>query len=497
MKEYIALAMAAILSFASCRDFLTKDPVMKQSAELVLSDYNGLNKAVAGAYSPLADGTWYGAFFVLNSEMRVGNAMIPTNSEFTSGRMLVPYKMTYEPSSTEDLWSNAYYVISSVNAVIDRLNRDYDTYLTGTVTEADLDNLKGEALAIRALAHFDLLRLYGYTNRDSEREEYGVPLILTPQSPNDKPARATVSDSFKQIISDLKEADSLMDDDYARSGVTDVKAVVTKDVVRALLSRVYLYNREYQKCADYATVIIKSGRYALWTKEEYCSVWGKEVAGNGGEVIFEVYGKQSNEYDEYWEGPSHMTNPAGYADCAASTPLVSSFESGDVRGTTGIRGMDDGKAMFCTDKNLKSGNQMWTMKYFGKGDGNATSTPDVSNVVVLRLSEMYLNRAEAIANGASVSGTSAEKDVNAVRAARGASLLGSVGIDLILRERLLELNFEGHYWFDLARTGRGFTYEDSSIKKGLTPDSHLWAMPIPKIQTELDSNLKQNPGYND
>jgi len=495
MKKYIVIALAAVLAFSSCKDFLVKDPIMTQSTELTLSDFNGLDKSVAGAYAPLVDGSWYGAFFVLNSEMRVGNAMIPTNSNFTSGRMTVPYKMSYEPSSTEGLWTTAYYVISAVNAVLDRLDKNPEAYLSSSVTIDDINNLKAEALAIRALAHFDLLRLYGFTSHNSAKESYGIPLILVPQLPSDMPARNTVTESFNQVKTDLEAAEKLMDDDYCRSGVADTKGVITKNVIRALLSRVYLYNKEYQKCADYATLVINSGDYKLWTAAEYPSVWGKNIAGKGGEVIFEVYGKQANDYDEYWEGPSHMTNPLGYGDCAASADIVNLFEAGDVRGTTGVRGTDDGKVMFCTDKDQASGNQMWTMKYYGKGEGNATSTPDVNNTIVIRLSEMYLNRAEALAHGASASGTTALKDVNTIRAARGASTLGAVGEDLILKERRMELNFEGHYWFDLARLGKGYTYQDSAVKKEVPADSKYWALPIPKSQIDIDKNLVQNPGY--
>ena len=494
MKKYILIALAAVFTFSSCEDFLVKDPIMDQSTELTLSDFNGLNKAVAGAYAPLVTTSWYGADFVLNSELRSGNAMNPINSSFTSGRMTTPYKMTYEPSSTEAIWSYAYYVISAANNVLNALEGKEESFVSGSVSKDDINNIKAEALALRAFSHFDLLRTHARTDGKTA-QELGVPVITTPQLPTDMPARATVAETYAQIISDLTTAEGLMADNYVRSGVSDSKAVFTKNVIRALLSRVYLYNKEYQKAADYATLVINSGKYSLWTAEEYPSVWGKDVAGNGGEVIFEVYGKQANEYDGYWEGPSHMTNPIGYADCAATADLVALFDKGDVRGTTGIRGTDDGKVLFCTDKDEASGGQMWTMKYYGKGEGNATSTPDVSNTIVIRLSEMYLNRAEAIANGASVSGTTALQDINAIRSNRGASTLGAVGIDLILKERRMELNFEGHYWFDLARTGGSIKYSDAVLTRDVPSDSKYWALPIPKSQMDIDANLVQNPGY--
>lgn len=494
MKKYILIALAATVAFSSCEDFLVEDPIMSQSTELTLSDFNGLNKSIAGAYAPLVATSWYGANFVLNAELRSGNAMNPINSSFTSGRLTTAYKMSYDPSSTEGIWGYAYYVISAANNVLNALEGNEENFMNSNVTEEDINNLKAEALALRAFSHFDLLRTFARTDGKTN-QELGVPVITTPQLPTDMPARATVAETYAQIITDLTTAESLMSDDYVRDGVADSKGVFTKNAIRALLSRVYLYNKEYQKAADYATLVINSGDYKLWTAAEYPSVWGKDVAGNGGEVIFEVYGKQANDYDAYWEGPSHMTNPLGYADCAATADVVALFEKGDVRGTTGIRGTDDGKVLFCTDKDQASGGQLWTMKYYGKGEGNATSTPDVNNTIVLRLSEMYLNRAEAIANGASVAGTTALQDINTIRKNRGASNLGAVGVDLILKERRMELNFEGHYWFDLARTGGSIKYSDAVLTRDVPSDSKFWALPIPKSQMDVDANLVQNPGY--
>jgi len=490
MKKNIIALFAILTLAASCSmsEFLTEDPIMSQSTELTLSDYNGLNKAIGGAYSPLVSSNWYGAFYVLDSEMRAGNAMIPINTNFQSGRMMVPYSMSYEPSSTSGLWGTAYFVISACNNVIFAIDNN-DELTSSSVTQADLNNLKAEALALRALAHFDLLRLYSRLN--GTNGEYGVCVITEPQLPTDMPARASVEETFAQVISDLTTAEGLMADSYQRSGVSDPKATFNKLAIQALLARVYLYHKDYSKASEYATKVINSGKFRLWTAEEYPSVWGKDVAGDG-EVIFEVYGKQANGYDAYWEGPSHMTNPLGYADCAATAQLADLFEDGDVRGTRGVRGKDDGKVMFCTDQDEVSGGQLWTMKYYGKGEGNATSTPDVSNTIVLRLSEMYLIRAEAAVNGA---GSTALADLNAIRANRGASPLTSADKAAVALERRLELNFEGHLWFDLDRTGGSINYSDANITRSIDASSKYWALPIPKSQVDINENLKQNPGY--
>ncbi|KAB2870859.1 MAG: RagB/SusD family nutrient uptake outer membrane protein [Bacteroidales bacterium] len=474
-RTFILTLLISLAVLTGCEDFLVEKPLLDQSSDLTLSTYGGLNNSVAGAYSPYASTTWYGSFFVLDAEMRAGNATIPTNTDFTSGRMTVAYDLSYNPTATSGLWGLAYYQISAVNNVIDNL----DGKATGTVTQQDLDNLKAECLFIRALAHFDLVRLYA-TSYAKNSSAPGVPIILhTDKTAQQMPARNTVAEVYTQIIADLLEAESIIDPTYVRTGVTDPKATVTLPAIQALLSRVYLYSQQWQNAADYATKVITNPAFSLWTPAQLPNVWGREIAGNGGEVIFEVYSKKSNAYDAWWEGPSHMTNPKGYADCAAHPDLTNSYDAADVRGD-----------LFRTDEDNVSGS-LWTTKYIGKGDGDAVSTPDANNIVVLRLSEMYLNRAEAIINGAVVAGATALSDLNAITAQRGAPAYASAGSDVVFNERRKELAFEGHLWFDYARTNRASVRSD----KPLAADDYKWLMPIPQRELDVNANLVQNDGY--
>jgi len=496
--SYIFLIAAGLFALAGCKDFLKEEPFLTQSNALALSDYNNLNKAVAGAYGPLVDGAWYGAGYVLDGEMRADNATIPTSSSFQSGRGQASFNMNYSLDSAPGLWGYGYYLISAVNNVLEEIEANgIDAYTSSAVSDQDVKNLQAECLFLRALAHFDMVRLYAYSPAKMGAANFtdGIPIILkTDKTAKEQPARNSVTEVYDQIIADLLEAETLMDPAYKRSGVADTKAAATLPAIQALLSRAYLYDQKWQEAADYATKVINNTSFKLWTADEYPSVWGNEVGGS--EVIFEVYGRNSNDYDEYWEGPSHLTNPIGYADYAASSSLTGLFEAGDVRGSKGVRGTDDGKVMFCTDPDEDSGGELWTMKYYGKGLGDATSTPDVSNTIVLRLSEMYLNRAEALVNGANISGATALGDINAIRSNRGASALASAGAKVVADERRMELNFEGHYWFDLARTANGaITYSDSRRGDNIQADSKYWALPIPKREYEVNSNLTHNPGF--
>ena len=476
MKKILKYSLAAtILLLTGCQGFLTEEPIMQQSSELSLSDYDGIKNATFGAYAPLASVNWYGASFVLDAEMRSGNGYRDVNKN--SGRYTVPYDLNYTTTSTPALWGTAYFVISSVNNVLDNLAGKAGS---NGITQQDVDNLQAELLFLRALAHFDLVRTYAkqYT---IDKTAPGVPYVFKTDAAA-KPSRDNVETVYNNIVKDLTDAEKLIAADYTREGVADPKSVVSKVAIQALLSRVYLYMGKWQDAADYATLVINTRGFSLWTADKFASSF-KADAHTDGEVIFEVYGLKSNTYDGYWDAITWMTNPDGYSDCAASNDLIDLYEDGDVRGDMFINNED------------KAPNTFWTTKYSGKDKG----TPDVTNVVVLRLSEMYLNRAEAIVRGATVAGVTAVADINAVRTNRGATEIASAGMNDVMKERRLEFAWEGHYWYDLARTGGTITrvhYSGAEVNRNIPADSKYWVLPINKRELDVNPNLVPNEGYN-
>lgn len=467
--------VATVLLLTGCQGFLTEEPIMQQSSELSLSDYDGINNATFGAYAPLASVNWYGASFVLDAEMRCGNGYRDVDKN--SGRYKIPYDLNYTTTSTPALWGTAYFVISAVNNVLDNLDGKAGS---NGVTTQDVNNLNAELLFLRALAHFDLVRTYAkqYT---IDSTALGVPYVFKTEA-TAKPARDKVNDVYKYIVTDLVNAEKLIAADYEREGVADAKSVVSKVAIQALLSRVYLYMGKWQNAANYATTVINTPGLSLWTADKFASSF-KADAHTAGEVIFEVYGLKSNSYDGYWDAITWLTNPDGYSDCATSNDLIDLYEDGDVRGD-----------MFINNE-AKAPNTYWTTKYSGKDKG----TPDVTNVVVLRLSEMYLNRAEAIVRGATVAGVTAVADINAVRTKRGASEIASAGMNDVMKERRLEFAWEGHFWYDLARTGGSVTrvhYSGAEVNRNIPADSKYWVLPINKRELDVNPNLVPNPGYN-
>ena len=167
--------MLSAMLITGCKDFLIQEPITTLSTEQLLSEYNGLNNATFGAYSPLASNNWYGGtYFLLDADTRAGNASWPVSSNFQSGRMMTGFTMSYNENSTSGLWSNAYFTISAANNVLENLELNGADLVSTLVTQQDLDNLKAECLFLRALAHFDLMRIYC----SNASPDLGVPVIL-------------------------------------------------------------------------------------------------------------------------------------------------------------------------------------------------------------------------------------------------------------------------------------------------------------------------------
>lgn len=483
MKKYIIVAFAAAFAFVSCgKNFLEEAPKQAQSDVLTLSSIEGLDMATAGAYSPLASTNWYGANFILSNEMQTMNGRRWVEfSKYISGRYTDEYAVHYTQNTAKPLWGTAYYVILSANAVLNNIDN-----VEGD--ETTKNNLKAECLFLRALSHFDLVRTYAmpyyYAIAAGTQEPacLGVP-VVTVSDPESKPARATMADTYKQITEDLELAESIIDPDYVRAGGEDAYAKVSLTAIQALLSRVYLYSQNWQKAADYATKVIDSGKYTMWTPDQVAfgddCVWREQVRSKG-EVIFEVFVNTTQSNGGGNENVWGMTCFAGgYGDCGASRDLLGIYEDSDVRKTL-VSPDDNGDALF-------------TMKYYGKG----LSSIDASNIIILRLSEMYLTRAEAILNGASVTGASAAADLATVANNRGATPLSATLANVYL-ERAKEFAWEGHLWFDLARTGRDMTRTDvsgTSIPTEIKAGDYRWATPIAAREFTVNPNLVQNEGY--
>ncbi len=475
MKK-ILFGLALVLTsgaFTSCSKFLEEEPKMKQSNEITFATYDGLNQATAGLYSMMQSASWYDGQFILQSELRAGNAKNPLSIS-GSGRYRNDTQWNYSESSTSSCWAYAYYTIARCCNVITNLEgKEFQDH-----TQQDLNNLKAEALFMRALCHFDAVITYAQPYTTAGRDAIGVPVITVTEI--GQPARNTVGEVYDQIVKDLTEAEGLISPTYARADVSDKTAAASIYAIQALLSRVYLYMGEWQKSADYATKVINSGKFSLLSGDDYVAMYSAQTAPTGGEIIFQLFGSNKNEYwdESGWTHLPYITSWGngndGSGDVCATSDLVKMYEAGDIR-------------LNFFEQNE---NDYLITKYKGKEGG----VPRWTNVPILRIAEMYLNRAEAISNGASVSGASARGDLEAIASKRGATVPSQFNV---FDERRKELMFEGHIVYDYARTGKNLvrTDFDGTTNKDIPAGDYKWAMPIPKHEMDANVNMVQNAGY--
>ena len=470
----IILSAALVLCATSCgKDFLEKAPILSLSNSIALSTLDRCDNAVHGAYYYISSTSWWGCDRVIDNEMRCGNGVKSKIKD--SNRYTLPYNWNYTEDNTNSaIWEYCYYTVAAVNNVMDALE-------TLEADEQDKNNLKAECLFLRAFSHFENVLQFGqpYTYK---KDSPGVPYVFKTES-DGRPARETVAQVYEYVVADLLEAEKLIDHSYKRTSGKDVLATANIYTIWGMLSRVYLYMGEWQKSADYATKVIESGKFKMWTAEEYPDVWTADLGS--GEVIFEVYGKRSNDTYGSWDDISYVTSPAGYGDPQVSTELLEMYEEGDVRLQT-----------YRVSEEEKYAGATWTAKYAGKGDNAA---PDCNNVIIMRLSEMYLNRAEAAVNGAQT-GSTAINDINMITSNRGAAAYTSVVQNDIQIERRKELAWEGHYLNDLARWGKPIVREGGNFilisnNQNIAFPDYRWALPIPKRELDLNENLVQNDGY--
>lgn len=472
LKYISIIGLLFLVVLTSCENFLYQEPKLAQTNELTLSTFDGIDKAIAAAYGPLYSANWYGRNFPVTADIKGGNAKL---SPISSGRFTTEYLWNNLPDATSNLWATAYVTIARVNNALVALEALDEV----GITEEQINELKGEAYFLRGLAYFDLVRLFSQ-QYSSGADKPGVPVVLVTEIAS--PSRNTVGEVYDRVIEDLEWAADLLAQSPPTRTVTDSKAIASSWAAKALLSRVYLYKEDWQKAADYATEVINSNAFSIATASEFATaenggIWGA-ITG-GAEIIFEVFGVEGNATHANWDVISYILSPEGYGDVGASMDLIGLYEEGDVRANL-FRNTSDHP------------NDFWSLKYPGK-EGNLRE----DNIPVLRISEMYLNRAEAINKGASVAGVTAVNDINMIRTNRGLGTVSSVTIADIYNERRKELCFEGHQMFDLARTKRELVRSDyeGAVNQNVPFPDYRWAMPIPKAETDANPNMVQNEGY--
>lgn len=457
MNKFVyTMLIAGSVAVTSCN---TEDlnPSLEQNKEgadaiRTSSDIEGILK---GAYNRMTTSGYYGRDYIVTPEVRTPN----TWANGRSGRFTTEANLAYNPNGLY-IWGNAYAVIASANIII---NADLDG-LTDASDNSDYANhLQGQAYAIRALAHFDLLKTYG---QEQVEGNLGVPYVTEFKGEDLIPARGTIEENKAQIYADLEMAFELMSDDFFDGS----KEFMSKYTAKALESRVGTWFGDWERVKEASMEVVESGLYSIVPADQFVASFASAGSQNS---IFEL--AYSDTDNEGINGLEYIYRGTSYGDISVTPNAFNTlYEEGDVRAD--ILGTEQ------VGSNLR-------LRNMGKYPDRS------SNVVVIRYEEVILNLAEALMNLGEME--DALMYLNMIPENRNADLYTAATIENILLERRKEFIFEGLYYWDLQRLCLPIEKIDAeqNIAESIPCGDFRRIHPIPVAELDANSNLVQNPGY--
>jgi len=476
--------MLALVSF-SCKKTLDVQPTNQVDASTSIKTPADAQIMINGIMRSMSSSDYYGRNFILYGDAKGGDMTIP--SQGRGNDALYTFNHSASSGSYSGFWSQIYFSLLQVNNLLQNIGQLETGGATG------YGSYKGQALTLRAIMYFDLVRLYGKTY-DLDKNAFGIPNITTPLNSSAQPLRSTVNENYTQILSDLKAAAPLL-------GKTKSNGFVNYYGNLAMQARVYLYMKDYANALKAAEEIITSNVYTLYSNAAWVDSWKLQY---GSESIFEI-GVYPLEGDLGANsiGAYHRKKGDGGSTILgwfiASDYFLNRLkeDAADVR--WGVMNTDE----ISTTANPRKGA---LYKYSGSillaGDGKSTST--AVNLKVIRLSEIYLIAAEA---ALSTDATKAATYLNAIRK-RAPTMVpataATVTVDMILDERSKELYGEGQRFFDMIRLNKSITFNDEIIgisvaTRPKTIDRTFYKTLLPISQTEINANpgmqAQQNPMY--
>jgi len=451
-KKILSILAVGVLFFTACTKKLEQTDPNNLPTDKALSTDANVKKVLAGGYDAMSSGNLYGGNVQLFADLLGANAEILWVGTFNTYREIFNKNMLTTNPNVTGVWVSGYNAINIANNVL--------TALT-VVNAADQNRVKGEALAIRGVMHFEMLRLFAKDFRDgSPATNPGIPIMLLPTPTTEQityPARSTVDQVYTQIITDLVEAENLVP---AKNGVYFNKATVA-----GMLSRVYLQMGRYADARDAANRGIASATAnGFGLLSDFFSIFNSGV--NTPEDLFAM---QVSDQD----GANNLHLFYSIPEFGARDGDIEILDD-----HLNLYELDDQRFIF----------------YLGLGAPRTAKHFDIyKNVKVMRLAELYLTRGEANFRLGTSVGATALADINRIRTRAGMTALAALTLDQIYLERHLELAFEGFFIHDIRRFGK--TVDGKTTVDGKAINDPRIVFPVPQREINVNKNLVQNQGY--
>lgn len=442
MKNFIIYGLL-ITILASC-NVLDVDPTNSIPASEAFKTKGDVNRGILGAYNSLQSLSYYGRTYQIFSDLASDNLIHPPNATATAYAEVDNNNILPENESVDGIWTAIYDGLNVANNVIAKIPA------LGFLSEEEKDKALAELYFLRALNHFNLMNYFG-----------AIPLKTRPTVglADINAGRTPIEEVYNSIITDLTFAAQYLPQS------SSLKIRATRGAAEALLARVFLYKKDYNNAVVYAGKVINEGGYTL--PDNYADIFAGDESP---ESIFEIdfTALDRNRVAEY----NFPLTKNGRGEVAPDPVFINSYDAADERKA----------ATFAY-----SGTAPYVIKYDDLSTGS-------DNIIVIRLAEMYLIRAEALAR---LNGNASDvlSDLNRIRRRAGVADVTTNNITelitIIENERRFELAFEGHRWFDLVRTGRA----TALLPNVKNIDQTLFPIPQSEILTNNNPDMKQNPGY--
>lgn len=516
MTKYIKkcgliLGTVALL-MTSCKKQLEISPRQSIDANGALSSREAVEAAITSVYVRLKSARLYGRDLVTHPEALADNGFA-TNK---SGRLLPEASNNQGAHFTGTIWTSGYAGINQINLILEALPT---LDLTPAVTQAEKDRWEGQLYFLRGLLLFDIARVYAYIPGAvvTAQDRGGVPIITRAISSVDsalsfRPTRNPIDDVYNQIVADLVLANSKL---LSTASVS----LGNKAAAQGLLARVNLYRKNYAEAKRWSDSTITLAGSKLVAAASYVNQWRVDTHG---ETLFQVRFASNAENIGVNESnqtsfttltaPGNTAVTGGFGDLVPSISLLNELGITLAGGnTTANYALNHVIASRSTDVR----NLLYEPGTTGRGPAKVETTKflgkngfiNLDNVPVLRISEVYLTRAEALATPGSpvLNEAAALTDLRAIKLRRytdyagspaeaaDSLLTGATLLDEIIRQRRLEFAFEGHRFFDLKRLGRDLVKGPHYNNVAFTDTRML--PPIPQGDVDGNPNLKQNAGY--
>lgn len=453
----VIIAFILLVPFSCVNDILDKSPVSSFSAK---GFYQTTSDAQAGIY---------GIYDAAQSAFRLnfaywGEGRADNVKTAQSGEGLALMQNNLNESSSSGDWTALYTMISRANYAIKYIP---NVYAPG---DAAGNQLIGQAKALRALAYFYLVRVWG-----------DVPLITEPYTSIQQDIFVKKTDKetvLNQIEEDLKYAATNC---VTKFNSNNDRIMFNQGAANALLTQVYMWRKKYAEALITSSLVMSNGLYSLVTN---MGEWGNIfTTGYSKESIFEV-GYSDSETNSL----RTLYAIGSYAIYVPSDKFKQSVESGDLR-------ID-----YVYNTTLADPKAIW--KFLGKGVSDEVSTVSKQDIVLIRLADIMLLRAEALNKlGGTANKAEALSLLNTIRTRAGLPAFDSEAAAIakygdmesaILHERSIELCYEGHRWFDLVRTGKAIS--TMGTINGLSDERNLvWPIYIGILNK--NPNMEQNEYY--